>query len=241
MKYLILECHPGYAVALDEQGRFLTVANLNYAEGETVSHVVEMRRPSRRRHGIGGWLLPLAAAACLCLTALGIWQVLFVPYGTVRMQINPDIVVEVNRLDYVVDVEPQNSDGLRLTKDYSTRGKKLDTVLCELADRAVVQGYLPRGGAILLTVQSDHQQWQAETERQALLELDVHLDGFAQVVTDPDALDPPSTPNPPAVEPGVEPWGDADDDGDDNDDDDRDDDDGDDDDGGDDGDDDDLD
>lgn len=223
MKYLILECHPGYAVALDEQGRFLTVANLNYAEGETVSHVVAMRRPSRRSRGVRGWFLPLAAAACLCLTVLVLWQALFVPYGAVWMQINPDIVVEVNRLDYVIGAEPQNSDGLRLLTGYSTRGKTLTTVLTELADRAVEQGYLPRGGAILLTVQSDHQQWQEETARRVPLELDVHLDGFARVVTDPHDLDAPSAPS--ANAPGQELWDDADDREDDDDDDDEEDDD----------------
>ena len=30
MKYLVMECHPAYAVVLDEEGRFLKVSNLNY-------------------------------------------------------------------------------------------------------------------------------------------------------------------------------------------------------------------
>ena len=30
MKYLVMECHPGYAVVLDEQGVFRKVANLRY-------------------------------------------------------------------------------------------------------------------------------------------------------------------------------------------------------------------
>ena len=30
MSYLVMECHTSYAVVLDEQGRFLKVANLNY-------------------------------------------------------------------------------------------------------------------------------------------------------------------------------------------------------------------
>lgn len=41
MTYLVMECHPGYAVVLDQTGRFLKVANLNYQVGETVSFVIE--------------------------------------------------------------------------------------------------------------------------------------------------------------------------------------------------------
>lgn len=42
MKYIVMECHPGYAVVLDEEGRFLKVANLQYETGQTVTDVVEM-------------------------------------------------------------------------------------------------------------------------------------------------------------------------------------------------------
>ena len=30
MKYLVMETHPAYAVVLDEEGRFLKAANLQY-------------------------------------------------------------------------------------------------------------------------------------------------------------------------------------------------------------------
>ena len=30
MKYLVMECHLSYAILLDEEGRFLPAANLNY-------------------------------------------------------------------------------------------------------------------------------------------------------------------------------------------------------------------
>lgn len=37
MNYLVMECHPGYAVVLDETGRFLKVANMRYEVGQRVS------------------------------------------------------------------------------------------------------------------------------------------------------------------------------------------------------------
>ena len=36
MSYLVMECHPGYVVLLDEEGRFLKAANLRYEIGQTV-------------------------------------------------------------------------------------------------------------------------------------------------------------------------------------------------------------
>ena len=33
MKYLVMESEPGYAIVLDEEGRFLRVANRGYAVG----------------------------------------------------------------------------------------------------------------------------------------------------------------------------------------------------------------
>ena len=43
MSYLVMECHPGYAVLLDEEGRFLKAANLRYEIGQTVYDPVLMK------------------------------------------------------------------------------------------------------------------------------------------------------------------------------------------------------
>ncbi len=51
MSYLVMECHPGYAVLLDEEGRFLKAANLRYEIGQTVYDPVLMKEtPERQRH-----------------------------------------------------------------------------------------------------------------------------------------------------------------------------------------------
>ena len=34
MSYVVMECHPGYVVLLDEEGRFLKAANLRYEVGQ---------------------------------------------------------------------------------------------------------------------------------------------------------------------------------------------------------------
>ena len=92
MKYLVMETHPAYAVVLDEEGRFLKVANLQYRVGDTVQHIVELRQARPRAPALWKPLSGLAAAAaCLCLVFFGYYQPNYTAYGTLRIQINPDV------------------------------------------------------------------------------------------------------------------------------------------------------
>ena len=65
MKYLVMECKTGYAVLLDEEGRFRKAANLHYQVGETVEDPVLMRDPSNQNRSrilrIGSGVAALAA------------------------------------------------------------------------------------------------------------------------------------------------------------------------------------
>lgn len=187
MKYLVIECHPGYAVVLDEAGRFLKVANLHYTVGQRVTSVVEIRQPpaarertakSRRR----AFLPIISLAACFCLVVLGSWQYLLTPYGSVRMQINPDVQMTVNYMDYVLTVEDLNEDGQELIYGYRYRLKKLDRVSDELVNRAVEAGYLKEGGNIRLIMESDHESWWTATEERILIEPEVHMGNFVTII-----------------------------------------------------------
>lgn len=183
MSYLVMECHPGYAVVLDEEGRFRKVANLNYEVGQTIFSVIEIKEPAAgQKRGFSGQLAALTAlAACLCLFVLGSFGVVLTPYGSVRMQINPDVRLTVNRLDYVIALEGLNEDGKSLAEGYEYRWKKVDRVSDELADRAMELGYLKEGGTIRLTVESEHEKWKKETEDRIILELEVHVGGSITV------------------------------------------------------------
>ena len=66
MSYLVMECHPGYAVLLDEEGRFLKAANLRYKIGQTVYDPVLMKEtPEKERHTIR-WVSSGIAAIAAC-------------------------------------------------------------------------------------------------------------------------------------------------------------------------------
>ena len=71
MNYLVMECHPGYAVLLDEEGRFLKAANLRYETGQTVYDSVLMKEtPERQRHTVR-WISSGIAAIAACLSLRG--------------------------------------------------------------------------------------------------------------------------------------------------------------------------
>ena len=173
MKYLVMETHPAYAVVLDEEGRFLKAANLHYRVGDTVQTIVELRQARPRSPALWKPLSGLAAAAaCLCLVFFGYYQPNYTAYGTLRIQINPDVEMTVSRTDRVLDLEGLNADGEDLIEGYDYRGKDRETAAGELVERAIDMGYLSDGDTISVTVRSDDADWQAREEAQIQAQLE---------------------------------------------------------------------
>ena len=188
MTYLIMECAAGYAVALDENGRFLKVPNLGYEVGQRVDDVVVFEGGPygeaevlpfgeyRARRTRGRRLALVAAAACLVMAVVSGAVVWRLPVGTVYMAINLEVSMEVNRLDRVVSLEGENEDGEALVEGFGYYGRTVDEVSDDLADRAEEQGYLEDGGTIELSVESDDEEWKVATEDRLVIELEVHLE-----------------------------------------------------------------
>ena len=170
MKYLIMECHKGYAIALDEDGRFLRVANMNYQVGQTTEDVLCYREET---HGMSKKKIItfLSTAACFCLLVIGCWYNFLMPYGSVQMQINPDVTMTVNRMNYVTGIEAGNDDGEILLEDYHYRGKQTDKVLMELVERAEDMEYLSSGGTVYLKVEGKNERWVKEKQNQYMDEI----------------------------------------------------------------------
>lgn len=212
MKYLVVECGLSYAVVLDEEGRFLKVANLHYQVGQTVTDVIEMRLPDASReapsqihygnqpiplqkpsderapglslvpepapgssqpqpkkngkkHRLRPWMYSLtAAAACLILLVFSLFQfrVGRTPYASVYLTINPEVRIDVNRKDIVVELEGINPDGQALIENYSYTNKPLYLTMDELADRAIQMGFLHDGGKVSLLLDAEDDQWVTE-------------------------------------------------------------------------------
>ena len=183
MEYLVMECGLSYAVVMDQDGRILKVPNLGYTVGQPLEDVVLLpERPAKttlhKRLARWGTMV-----ACLCLLLLGSWTWQS-PIGTVRMQINPDVQMSVNRFDRVVALEGLNEDGTALIDGYRAYGQEMKTVSDALADRAMELGYLSAGGQITLTVDSEKGDWKTAAEELLLLELEVHFEQRVTVTVD---------------------------------------------------------
>ena len=144
MNYLVMETHPAYAVLLDEEGRFLKAANLRYQVGDTVQDIVELQPPKAKPPALWKPLSGVAGlAACLCLVFFGYYQPNYTAYGTLRIQINPDVEMTVSRTDRVLGLEGLNEDGETLIAGYTYQGKNRETATDELVERLSLQYCFP--------------------------------------------------------------------------------------------------
>ena len=211
MNYLVMEVHPAYAVVLDEEGRFLKAANLRYQVGDTVRDIVELRRPKEKRPALWKPLSGVAGlAACLCIVFFGYYQPNFVPYGALRIQINPDVELTLSRTDRVLELEGLNADGRVLIEGYDYGGKDREDVTEELVERAIDMGYLSGGETVSITVTSADADWQAREEQAAREDLEERYGETIVIQIGPADGEPPATEvvipvTPPEPEPTPEP------------------------------------
>lgn len=211
MNYLVMEVHPAYAVVLDEEGRFLKAANLRYQVGDTVRDIVELRRPKEKRPALWKPLSGVAGlAACLCIVFFGYYQPNFVPYGALRIQINPDVELTLSRTDRVLELEGLNEDGQVLIEGYDYGGKDREDVTEELVERAIDLGYLSGGETVSITVTSADTDWQAREEQAAREDLEERYGETIVIQIGPADEEPPATEvvipvTPPEPEPTPEP------------------------------------
>lgn len=173
MSYLVMEIQRSYAIVLDNEGRFLKVANLGYEVGQKVDFVVEAGdtkvTPLPMNRQVKHILF---AVASVFLLFVGSWPLFFHSIGTVRMQINPDVEMTVNRFDNVIGLDGLNPDGDVLVKDIQTFGRDVDEVSNALTERALELGFLSNGDEIHLTVVGDDDKWIHATENRLRAELD---------------------------------------------------------------------
>lgn len=181
MKYMVMECHTGYAVLLDEEGRFWKAADLHYEVGQTVENPVLMKQPQpsgRRRITRLVSSTVAAAAACLFLIfGFSYYQNYLRIYSSIYLSINPEVQMDLNRYGNVVRLTGTNEDGAKLLEGYSGRGKDKLTVADELIDRAIEMGFLSEGGQVSFFIDSPEDTLFQEYGTELRTEINEHLDG----------------------------------------------------------------
>ena len=180
MSYLVMECHPGYVILLDEEGRFLKAANLRYETGQTVYDPVLMKEtPERQRHTVRWISSGIAAiAACFLLFfGIGYYQNYLQPYSSIYLTINPEVQMDLNRQGTVVGLMGTNEDGETLLEGYDGKGKDKITVADELIDRAIEMGFLSEGGRVSFSIDSPDEALFQEYGTELRTKVTEHLDG----------------------------------------------------------------
>ena len=180
MSYLVMECHPGYAVLLDEDGRFLKAANLRYEVGQTVYDPVLMKETAERQRHTMRWISSGIAAIAACfLLFFGIhyYQKYLQPYSSIYLTINPTVQMDLNRQGTVVRLTGINEDGKALLEGYDSKGKDKVTVADELIDRAIEMGFLSEGGQVSFSIDSPDDALFQEYGTELRTKVTEHLDG----------------------------------------------------------------
>ena len=159
MKYIVMEIHLAYAVVLDENGRFLRVANMHYEVGQTVSEITELAPPAPKRKLNIKAISAFVAAACVALVLLPLLLLNRSPFASVYVKINPEVRIDVDKQETVISITPVNDDGRVLVSGYEFKGKTLDKVVNELVDRAIELEYLKDGGKVSVRLEADDGDW----------------------------------------------------------------------------------
>lgn len=177
MRYLVMEMHEAHAIVLDEKGTFVKVVNKGYEVGQYVDKIISFDTPledmekKEKVLRFPIWRMT-AAAACLCVMLVGFAQSNLLVYGKVHMQINPDLMVSLNKQQKVLSIEALNEDGEVLLADYDYRKKPLDIVVDELTTKAEELGFLAAEREIHVELISKSDTWKQETKELVTAKLD---------------------------------------------------------------------
>lgn len=182
MKYLVMECRPGCAVLLDEEGRFLKAVNPGYQVGQRVNNPRLMEDKIRRK--TGKWIISGAAAVAACFIAvfgINYYSDYMSTYSTIYMNINPSVSIDLNHGGKVVGLDGENEDGDVLIEGYDYRGKEKTEVADDLVDRAIDMGFLSEGGTVSFSIDAPEEALFREYGTELRSEVSHHLENVMSV------------------------------------------------------------
>lgn len=162
MRYIVMECHPSYAVLLDSDGRFVKACNMNYEIGQSVYEPVligdtenfadKIIRAEKRKRVIK---YALAAACILAFLCFNVFRFFITPYTEIYISINPEIKIEMNRIGKVISVEGMNADGEAVLTGLVCDTTEPAAVCRAVIEKAYSDGYLSESKKVVLYIDSD--------------------------------------------------------------------------------------
>jgi hypothetical protein len=147
MKAIIVRSKEGKTVALQEDGTFVQVSNNRQKVGEVLN--------MKKTQPMWGWKQTLVSAAAMLLVVFGVGVKTYVtPAYVVSLDVNPGIVMEVNRFERVIGVEGQNEEGQAVVEQVGLKNKNVEEAVRLAVGQIKENGYFEENGVIYLATSS---------------------------------------------------------------------------------------
>lgn len=151
MKGIVLEKKDGHAVLVDKQGKFHKVK-----DKKDIIVGAEYEKATFLRLNKG---LVFKLSALMIVGTLGLfgYNAYALPNAYVSLDINPSVELATNSFGTVIDVNPLNEDGEKISEGLTLEGQKVEDALQTLIEEAKNEGYLDENldNAVAVTVSTD--------------------------------------------------------------------------------------
>lgn len=120
-------------------------------KNQTAEYVLKsMSRQSRK--GLMVYKSIAAAVACMLVLLIGGYQMYFTPIAEISVDINPSILLEINRFDRIISVEGANDDGDRLVDNMDIKFMTYTEAIDQIMDSETISGLLLQDEIMTITV-----------------------------------------------------------------------------------------
>ena len=201
MKYLVMECHPAYAVLMDEESRFVRAANLHYSVGQTVTAPILIQETGA---GIRHTAVMRAAAAAACLllisaAAFGLYlrnrQTMPETHSVVVIAERTRYEIELNKSGEVVSVGIEHPEEGKSVENYDGQHLSSASVIGSLLRESLEKGEIVESDTVQVYVASDDQTlysaYKTQIEQEAeKLSLNADVQAFPHQAAEPE--EPPA-------------------------------------------------
>lgn len=158
MKYIVMECHEGYAVLMDEESRFVKSANLHYNVGQSVTDPILM--DDDHRSGNIKMHITRFAAVAACIGVIATAGSMYYarnlkPYSTITISADANIKMEINQKGKVIRIKSDDKNVQELLKDHNVKGKDILTAANEIIELEKEKGIISNGDTVNVYVDSE--------------------------------------------------------------------------------------
>lgn len=207
MKYLVMECNPGYAVLMDEESRVVRAANLHYSVGMTVTDPILMKDQTEKPQ-ISKTIIMRFAAAAACLLILSTAGIALylrnrrASESVVMLVEQKRYEMSLNRSGEVIHIQEENDEGKTVVENYEGQhislASALNTVLQDSLDQGSISEETPVQIYLSAENEKAYDEYKAEIEQEAAK---LQLKAEVQALEPPkDAVKPPEPPKEPPKE-----------------------------------------